>query len=402
MKRILIVTAGFAPVPAVNGGAVETLTTNLLLSNELANEYHFTVCTLGDKKIDESSYVNTEFVQIRVSKFEHFFEKCLNKMFRMMNKKREFFFYNFKLQKKIERLINNREFKFEYVLFENSMDVFDKITKLIGDNCKYLFHLHNEIGGVSKSVEMSTNVAKKSSKILFVSKFLMSNFRQKISVDEKKCSVLYNCVDQNIIASNSDIRERYNIDKEKKVILYVGRINEEKGVLELAKAFSKLRDKNAFLIICGGTWGTEFRNNKYLDEIKFILQNVNDNVFFTGYIDHNNLSDYYKVADIVVIPSICNEAFGMVLVEAALNGKAIIATRSGGMPELLPEDAVMWVEKNEQVVDGLKDAMESLIHDEMKMKTMSMMAQQSVQDCIKFDSKDYFNKFRGILNSIVD
>ena len=63
-----MITSGFAPVPAFDGGAVECLSTVLLDKNEKKARYQFIVCTIFDKRIDESEYKLTKFIQIYVGR----------------------------------------------------------------------------------------------------------------------------------------------------------------------------------------------------------------------------------------------------------------------------------------------------------------------------------------------
>ena len=398
-EKILIITSGFAPVPAVKGGAVESLTTTLIDQNENMNYYSFTVCTIDDSEIDNCIYKNTKFNRIKVSKYEIVFEKIINKILRIGKIKRTFSIFNHKLL----RLLRNSSEKYDYILFENSMDIFERVTKIKKES-KYIFHLHNDINNNSKTPKMAKQIADKCDKILFVSEYLKNRFINITNCDIGKCSILYNCIDtdnnRSINSSSKDAMiDRFKIDVNKKVFLYVGRLNEEKGILELTEAFAQLKNENVQLVICGGTWGTEFKSNNYLSNIYKTISQVEKNVIFTQYLDSNEVDILYSIADVVIIPSICNEAFGMVMLEASFHKKPVIATKSGGMYEMIPAYKEYLVENNENIVVNLLYAMNKFLHNENDWIQIAEQANKYIMDTQKFSSKYYLKRFRNIIEN---
>ncbi len=115
-------------------------------------------------------------------------------------------------------------------------------------------------------------------------------------------------------------------------ILYVGRLEKEKGVWELMEAFSELRKKqnNLFLTLVG--------EGKKLPERK-------KGVKLTGRLNYDKILKEYQKADVFVLPSKATktwaEQYGMVLVEAMASGLPIIATKSGAIPEVLAEVGIL-------------------------------------------------------------
>ena len=399
---ILIISSGFSPIPAIKGGAVETLTTILIDLNENCGCYKFIVCGLDDKDNDISTYCNCSFVSIKIGKTERIIEKILNRFGKILNRNININFYNIKLFNELKR----RKIKPDYVLFENSVDLFEKISGLFPAS-KLLLHLHNDLNSVSKTPVMALRIAQRADRIIFVSDFLRNRFIEVTKCDNEKCKILYNCMDMTRElddVSHEKVQEmvnNYRIDIKKKIFLYVGRLNEEKGILELAKAFSKLNEKNATLIVCGGTWGTEFKMNRYLHSIMDAIHDVRDQVIFTGYLDNEKARVLYSIAEAVVIPSICNEAFGMVMLEAAFYKKPIIATYSGGMPEIVPNNCVRFVNKDRDViVDELAEAMKNLLDDKRMQEGRIEKCYRHVKYCGRFDRKDYYKNFKLIIDGV--
>lgn len=397
MKRVLVITSGFQLIPAVNGGAVEVLTTNLLDCNEIQNKYCFDVYSIGCRNYN-FKYDYSRFHYIYNNKVEVFFEKVLNKFYRLTGINKLFSVYNIKLKK------NLRENKssYDYVLFENSMDLFSDIVKIF-PNSKYIFHLHNDLNDSTKSPRMAIEVADKANKIVFVSDFLKEKFISITRCDRDKCSVLYNCTDTSYEISKLEANSnQYGLIKDKIKYLYVGRLNGEKGILELAKAFAKLNFEDCQLIICGGTWGREFTKNNYVKQIEESIKNVRNNVIFTGYLEPENVRELYSLCDAVVIPSICNEAFGMVMLEAAICKKPIIATKSGGMVEIIPDYNELMIDINNNVIDELCEKMKEFHDNPHLWDRMVVNAYCYVTSDNRYSKDDYLNKLMNIMENCDD
>ncbi len=118
-------------------------------------------------------------------------------------------------------------------------------------------------------------------------------------------------------------------------ILFVGRIEERKGLIYLLKAYEILtktpsiclKDGVRLIIIGEGELKTECQ--------KFVQKNRLPEVYFEGEITGKNLPSYYATADIFVSPAIFGESFGIVLLEAMASGKPVIAFANKGYKEFL-------------------------------------------------------------------
>ncbi len=65
---------------------------------------------------------------------------------------------------------------------------------------------------------------------------------------------------------------------------------------------------------------------------------VDGNVVFKGYVSETQLRQYYNATDVFVCPSIWNEPFGMVILEALSYCKPVIASQVGGIPEIIDDN----------------------------------------------------------------
>lgn len=123
---------------------------------------------------------------------------------------------------------------------------------------------------------------------------------------------------------NTTIDKKYNLEG-KKVVIFVGRLTWEKGVQYLLKAAPNI---NAEIFIIGS--GVE---KTALEE--FALKMKLKNVHFLGYFGKeyvNELREFYQRADCVVLPSVCDEGLGIVILEAMACETPVVATKKGGIP----------------------------------------------------------------------
>lgn len=134
-------------------------------------------------------------------------------------------------------------------------------------------------------------------------------------------------------------KARIGVPQERKLILYVGRIEPLKGIETLFRAIAILAKETPCLcdnicvsIIGGegeGTEATRSAEEQRLRELREQLE-LRDLVTFLGSKDQDALPYYYSAAYVVVVPSYY-ESFGMVAVEAMACGIPVIASRAGGL-----------------------------------------------------------------------
>ena len=146
------------------------------------------------------------------------------------------------------------------------------------------------------------------------------------------------------------------------VILYVGRLVPIKGVHVLIEAMRILHE-GKIQAICKvvGSSHAGGRRSKVTAYTKSLRKRRPPNVHFEGFRIATDIAQEYRAADILCCPSIWQEPFGNVNIEAMACGVPIVASRVGGIPEIAAEGGVLLVEPNSPV--DLAGALQRLIVD---------------------------------------
>lgn len=126
-------------------------------------------------------------------------------------------------------------------------------------------------------------------------------------------------------------------------VLFVGRLVKEKGVLQLLKSIEKF-DKQITLSIAGDG---PFRKNVDTAASKFPTK-----LKYLGKIANEKLPQIYNSADLIVVPSINEEGFGRVILEALACGKPVLASKKGGIPEAMNETVGEFIEPNPKAISS--------------------------------------------------
>lgn len=123
-------------------------------------------------------------------------------------------------------------------------------------------------------------------------------------------------------------RRALGLDPDRKVLLFVGRIQPLKGLDVAIRALAHIN--KAMLLVVGGASGVE--GDSEVTRIRALIQElgVGDRVRFVAPQPHHLLSSYYRAADVCLVPS-RSESFGLVALEAAACGTPVVAAAVGGL-----------------------------------------------------------------------
>jgi phosphatidylinositol alpha-mannosyltransferase len=156
-------------------------------------------------------------------------------------------------------------------------------------------------------------------------------------------------------------------------LLFLGRIEERKGLIFLLKAFKILKPlyQNLRLIVVGeGKLKKECQN--------WVKENKLKDIIFEGEIKEKEKPLYYASCDIFISPAIFGESFGIVLLEAMASGKPVVAFSNLGYQRVLVGKGKEFLVKPKDW-QTLAKKIEILIKDEKKRKEMAEWGQKEAQ-----------------------
>ena len=154
------------------------------------------------------------------------------------------------------------------------------------------------------------------------------------------------------------IRKKYHISEQDRIVLYVGRLTEDKGLHILIKAFKILLEEhnNIHLVIAGG------------GDYGHFMKTTNplwNKIIFTGYLSKEQLNELYAISTIGVIPS-SHEEFGYVAIEMFMHRLPVICSDASGLKEVSDNGkcAIMienWCSSNKEMT--LKNVLTKILSD---------------------------------------
>ncbi|ADT85070.1 glycosyltransferase family 4 protein [Thermococcus barophilus] len=204
----------------------------------------------------------------------------------------------------------------------------------------------------------------------------------KIGVSPEKIVVIPNGIDYESLQSFKENVEKYKTHKGNvKTILYVGRLQKEKGVKELILAFNELLKKEKFnlnLLIVG--------DGPQRQELENLVRKlgIEDKVMFTGYLTGKPLLQAYYSADVFILPSKF-EGVPTAILEAMATGLPIIATKVGGIPWIVKEERNGYLVDTSQVPSNLINTIIILISNQKQILKISTINKKDSQ---KYDWKN--------------
>lgn len=382
--KIAILTSGIMPVPAVQGGAVETLIDFYLSYNDQHRLHDITIYSIWYPDVLQHQALHSDvnhYVYIKTHGFWATFKKKLYQL----THGQEYYHYTiaFYLHEAI-KIIRNQHF--DLIIVENRPGyVLTFNNQLI--KTPRILHLHNDF--LNKDIVKSADIIQNYSRIIGISDFITSKVNQ-IASEQTKAITVHNAIDtQYFYEAQSAKREAVGFKADDFVLVYSGRLNEEKGILPLVKAVKQLaKSKIKLLIIGDSNYGMDKHHTPFVDRLHQEVEFIKDQIVFTGFIDYSQIPSYLKMADIAVIPSMWDEPFGLTVVEAMAAGLPLITTRSGGIPEIC--EGIATIVERDNIVENLANAILDLYENPEKRKAM---AKASLERSKRFDKERYAEEF---------
>ena len=394
MRKICVVMGGVMPVPAVCGGAIETLVTSIVKKYSSKDGFQLTVCSVYHPEAVKvaKQYPDVRFFWTHTRNIKYMFMHAIFLGIRMTTGK---------CIRPLQRHYNEiaklfQKEKFDLIIAEGGD------TQAIADVAKgyrreqFANHIHIHYLPPENIVENYGHV-------IGVSEFVTEEYL-KVCKTPVKAHVLKNAIDVERFSKNvseeqkRSIRKKLGLSEKDFVILYVGRIMEIKGVLELIQAVTGLEDKHIKLLIMGSANSGKSSFSTYERKVKKFAKQNKERIIFTGYVDNSEVYKYAAVADIQCLPTLVAEAAPLVVLEAMAEGLPLIVTKSGGVIEYVDKSTTLII-KQENIVENLKRA---ICYMKEHPEVRRQMSENARMQSKKYDEVIYYKNFVTMIDIMMD
>jgi glycosyltransferase involved in cell wall biosynthesis len=187
--------------------------------------------------------------------------------------------------------------------------------------------------------------------------------------------------------SPQQARAQLGIAPESKVVFYVGRFDQRKGIETLVRAVnrSKLRGNADLKLIIGGGSRPGQSDGMERDRIESIVDELGMREFtiFPGRLGDTDLPIYYAAADVCVVPS-HYEPFGLVAIEAMASGTPVVASDVGGLQfTVVPEETGLLAPPKDEVAFG--EAIDRILANQEWSNQLGQNARKRVEEMFSWD-----------------
>lgn len=221
-----------------------------------------------------------------------------------------------------------------------------------------------------------------------------SQFTARYFVDAGMFSPDKICVVPNGMIMDEDQHSYYVTEKSKRSpnlpvkFLFAGQLTRDKGVDHLLYAFSNLVDLPVELYLCG---------QGPLAEMCHEFENKDSRIHFMGLLSYEQMEKMYYSADVLIVPSVWAEPFGMVAIEALYYGLSVIAGNRGGLPEIIKHVGTGII------IDGddekkIADAIRECSNRNKLKKSWSQMSNNIFDYTVQNQVSQFLEIYQTILN----
>jgi len=208
-------------------------------------------------------------------------------------------------------------------------------------------------GGYAVSSHIEKSAYEQATKIIAVSNGMRNDILNAYpNLDPGKVEVVYNGIDSNKWqpSKNLEILREQGIDPNKRSVIFVGRITRQKGLPYFLKA-AKALPMDVQLILCAGAPDTK----EIMAEVENLVMELSKErsgvIWIPEHLAQPKLAALLTNADLFVCPSIY-EPLGIVNLEAMACAVPVLATATGGIPEVVIHGQTGWLVPIEQLQDG--------------------------------------------------
>ncbi|WP_048600267.1 glycosyltransferase family 4 protein [Rubeoparvulum massiliense] len=184
------------------------------------------------------------------------------------------------------------------------------------------------------------------------------------------------------------IRSQYGLE-DLPVLLFCGRIQYYKGLHLLLQAAHRLEElgyRFALLIVGGSHYGRNL-NTSYVQQVRTLRQQLKQPSFFIPFIPHQQVPHYYQLADLLIVPSIGPEAFGLVNLEGMATSLPIVTFQRGGIPEVVQHQRTGLLLPGISPVDELVKGIQTLLDQPNLARQLGLAGRKMVEEKFSWEHR---------------
>ena len=365
--RIAILTSGVLPVPAVQGGAVENFLDFFLEYNDQQKLHDITVYSVYHPEVENHTALKSNVNHYYYIDVTSFVSKVKKHIFAFFHKD---IHYHYSIEFYLHQAMRHiTKCNYDIILLNNRPGYAETIASKTSS--KLVYNLYND--KLNYQTRNSQLIYDAATLIISTSNYITNRVKT-INDYTNKCITIYSGIE--LQKFNRELtprvkREDINLTSDDFVMLFSGRITQEKGIMELIEAMNMLEDYPhiKLLVIGSSFYGNADNENDFAKSLKKKAEPLKDRIIFTGFIPYSDMPNYLNIADVSVIPSVWDDPFPTTVLEAQAMGLPIITTRRGGIPEEVTEDNAI-----ELFIDNLAKAILDLYEHPEKRRAMSEAA----------------------------
>lgn len=393
--KIAILTSGILPVPAVQGGAVENFLDFFLEYNNQQKLHDITVYSVYHPDVEHHAALESSVNHYYYIDVTSFISKIRKHIFAYFHKD---IHYHYSIEYYLHQAMRHiSKSDYDVILLNNRPGYAETIAGKTSS--KLVYNLYNDkLNYQTRKFQLIYDAA---TLIISTSNYITNRVKT-INDYANKCITIYSGIE--LQKFNREIpskvkREDIDLASDDFVMMFSGRVTQEKGIMELIEAMNMLEDYPhiKLLVIGSSFYGNSDNENDFAKALIAKAAPLKDRIIFTGFIPYSEIPGYLRIADVAVIPSVWDDPFPTTVLEAQAMGLPIISTLRGGIPEEVTEENAILLNTDEYFVENLSTAILDLYEHPEKRKAMS---EASLERSKLFSKERYAREFFDAIASL--
>ena len=387
--KIAILTSGILPVPAVQGGAVENFLDYFLEYNNTHKLHTITVYSIYHPDVNHHPALTSQLNSYYFINTTSWFAKVKKHIFGLLHKDLQ---HHFSIEYFLREAMRHiRKCDYDIIVLNNRPGYADTLAGKT--KAKLVYNLYNDkLNATTKAHQKIYDAA---SLIISTSEYITNRVKT-IGDSANKCMTVYSGIELDKFTrkpiSKTLSSSKLEFDNNDFLMVFSGRITQEKGIMELVEAMLLLKDEpHIKLMVLGSSfYGNANNENSFAKALKMKAEPLKERIVFTGFVPYQEMPSYLEKADIAVIPSVWDDPFPTTVLEAQAMGLPVISTLRGGIPEEVTKDTAILLATDGDFVENLAKAIFDLYNHPEKRRQMSEAALKHSQ---QFSKERYARDF---------